>query len=35
VLLKEAECSLMFIAPQARAAAKSAPKGPEQAAAAG
>jgi Kef-type K+ transport system membrane component KefB len=35
VLLKEADCSLMFVAPQARAAAKSAPKGPEQAAAAG
>ena len=34
-LLKEAECSLMFIAPQARGAVKSAPKGPEQAAAAG
>jgi Kef-type K+ transport system membrane component KefB/nucleotide-binding universal stress UspA family protein len=34
-LLKEADCSLMFIAPQARAAVKSAPKGPEQAAAAG
>jgi nucleotide-binding universal stress UspA family protein len=34
-LLKEAECSLLFIAPQARGAVKSAPKGPEQAAAAG
>jgi nucleotide-binding universal stress UspA family protein len=34
-LLKEADCSLMFIAPQARGAVKSAPKGPEQAAAAG
>jgi len=35
MLLKEADCSLMFIAPQARAAVKSAPKGPEPAAAAG
>jgi Kef-type K+ transport system membrane component KefB len=34
-LLKEADCSLMFVAPQARAAVKSASKGPEQAAAAG
>ena len=34
-LLKDADCSLMFIAPQARAAVKSAPKGPEPAAAAG
>jgi len=34
-LLKDADCSLMFIAPQARAAVRSAPKGPEQAAAAG
>ncbi|MGB9369657.1 MAG: cation:proton antiporter [Xanthobacteraceae bacterium] len=33
VLLKEADCSLMFIAPQTRGAVKSAPKGPEQAAA--
>jgi Kef-type K+ transport system membrane component KefB/nucleotide-binding universal stress UspA family protein len=32
-LLKSAGCSLMFIAPAARAAAKSTPKGPEQAAA--
>src|SRR3954451_11016636 len=34
-LLEEADCSLLFIAPQARRAVKSAPKGPEQAAAAG
>ncbi|MBW8903183.1 MAG: universal stress protein, partial [Bradyrhizobium sp.] len=34
-LLEEADCSLLFIAPQARGAVKSAPKGPEQAAAAG
>jgi len=34
-LLKNAECSLIFIAPQARGAVRSAPKGPEQAAAAG
>ena len=34
-LLKDADCSLMFIAPQARPAVKSTPKGPEQAAAAG
>jgi nucleotide-binding universal stress UspA family protein len=34
-LLKEADCSLMFIGPQTRGAVKSAPKGPEQAAAAG
>jgi nucleotide-binding universal stress UspA family protein len=33
VLLKDAPCSLMFIAPQTRGAVKSAPKGPEQAAA--
>jgi Kef-type K+ transport system membrane component KefB/nucleotide-binding universal stress UspA family protein len=33
VLLKEAPCSLMFVAPQTRGAVKSAPKGPEQAAA--
>ncbi len=33
VLLKEAPCSLLFIAPQTRGAVKSAPKGPEQAAA--
>jgi len=33
-LLKEADCSLLFIAPQARGAVKSVPKGPEQAAAA-
>ena len=32
MLLKDAECSLLFIAPQARAAARSAPKGPEKAA---
>jgi len=32
-LLKDAKSSLLFIAPQARAAAKSAPKGPERAAA--
>jgi len=32
-LLKDADCSLLFIAPQARGAVKSAPKGPEQAAA--
>jgi nucleotide-binding universal stress UspA family protein len=32
-LLRDAKCSLLFIAPQARAAAKSAPKGPEKAAA--
>jgi Kef-type K+ transport system membrane component KefB/nucleotide-binding universal stress UspA family protein len=35
VLLKDAPCSLIFIAPQTRGAAKSAPKGPEQAAAVG
>ena len=33
ILLRDAQCSLLFIAPQARAAAKSAPKGPEKAAA--
>ena len=33
VLLKQADCSLLFIAPQTRGAVKSAPKGPEQAAA--
>ena len=33
-LLRDARCSLLFIAPQGRAAAKSAPKGPEKAAAA-
>jgi Kef-type K+ transport system membrane component KefB/nucleotide-binding universal stress UspA family protein len=33
-LLKSAPCSLMFVAPQARAAAKSVPKGPEKPAAA-
>jgi len=32
-LLKKAKCSLVFVAPQARAAARSTPKGPEQAAA--
>ena len=32
-LLRDATCSLVFIAPQARAAVKSAPKGPEKAAA--
>jgi nucleotide-binding universal stress UspA family protein len=34
-LLADAKCSLLFVAPQARAAVKSAPKGPEKAAAAG
>lgn len=34
-LLKEAKCSLLFIAPQARAAAKSSGKGGEEPAAAG
>jgi nucleotide-binding universal stress UspA family protein len=33
-LLRDAKCSLLFIAPQARAAVKSSPKGPEKAAAA-
>jgi nucleotide-binding universal stress UspA family protein len=33
-LLRDAKCSLLFIAPQARAAVKSAPKGAEKAAAA-
>jgi len=32
-LLEDARCSLLFIAPQARGAVKSAPKGPEKAAA--
>jgi Kef-type K+ transport system membrane component KefB/nucleotide-binding universal stress UspA family protein len=32
-LVKDAKCSLLFVAPQARAAAKSAPKGGEKAAA--
>jgi Kef-type K+ transport system membrane component KefB/nucleotide-binding universal stress UspA family protein len=35
VLLKEADCSLLFIAPQARGAVKSTPKGGERAAAEG
>ena len=32
-LLRKAKCSLLFVAPQARAAAKSTPKGGEKAAA--
>jgi nucleotide-binding universal stress UspA family protein len=33
-LLKDAKCSILFVSPQARAAAKSTAKGPQKAAAA-